>query len=87
MIEYITTRNLNFNGKQGWIRILKLKENDFAEIHFICPNCKKEAKWKEKWETPFVKGSGKNQKFFVQCKNCDFKFKLEKLQKEIKKKS
>ena len=87
MIEYITIRNLlNKKGeKKGRIRIIKLKENDFAEIEFLCPECKKFEKRKEKWKEPFVKGSGKNQKFFVKCNFCNFFIKLEKLRKEIKK--
>lgn len=82
MIEYITTRILD-NGK---IRILKLKEEDFATLEFLCPNCGKFEKRKEEWKEPFLIGKGKNQKFFVKCNFCGYSLKLEKLRKEIKKK-
>ncbi len=89
MIEYITTRILeNSKGeKKGMVRILKLIGEESGKIEFKCPECGYEGKWEEKWEEPFVIGKGINQKFNLKCKNCDYRIKLSKLKKEIKKKS
>jgi ssDNA-binding Zn-finger/Zn-ribbon topoisomerase 1 len=84
-LEYITTRELE--GKTaGRIRIVKMKEDDFAQIDFTCPECGKNAKMKEKWTEPFVQGEGANEKFFVACSGCKNTQKLLKLKKEVKKK-
>lgn len=87
-LEYITTRDLqNRSGEiKGRVRILKNKEEDFAQVDFICPECNFNEKGKKAWAPPFVEGSGVNQKFNLQCKNCGYSIKLLKLKKEIKKK-
>jgi predicted nucleic-acid-binding Zn-ribbon protein len=81
-IEYITTRNID----KGRIRILKLKEEKDAEVEYTCPACGYTEKRKEAWTQPFVNGSGINQYFLIACSNCNFKLKVSKLRKEIKKK-
>jgi predicted RNA-binding Zn-ribbon protein involved in translation (DUF1610 family) len=88
MLEYITTRELeNSKGQvKGKVRIIKMKENDFAEVMFVCPECGNSEKTKKKWSSPFVEGSGKNQKFNLKCNKCGYSIKLIKLRKEIKKK-
>ena len=84
-LEYITTRELE--GKvAGKIRIVKMKEDDFAQIDFTCPECGKNAKMKEKWADPLVQGEGSNTKFFVTCSSCKTVQKMLKLKKEVKKK-
>ena len=87
-IEYITTRDLfdSKGKKKGRVRIVKFKERETAEVELKCPECGFYEKRNEKWEPPFVKGSGKNQTFFIECKKCGFKTKLLKLRKLIKKK-
>lgn len=89
MIEYITTRTLeNSKGEiKGRVRILKLKEEEEGNVEFKCPECGYEGSWKEKWEEPFLKGSGINQTFNLKCKNCNFSIKISKLKKDIKKKN
>lgn len=85
VLEYITTRELE--GKvAGKIRIVKMKEDDFAQIDFTCPECGKNDKRKEKWTEPFVQGEGVNEKFFVACSSCKNTQKLLRLKKEVKKK-
>ena len=84
-LEYITTRELE--GKNaGKIRIVKMKEDEFAQIDFTCPECGKNNKRNEKWFEPFVQGEGANQKFFVTCSQCKTAQKFLKLKKEVKKK-
>jgi hypothetical protein len=84
-LEYITTRDLE--GKvPGKIRIAKMKEDDFAQIDFTCPECGKNEKRSEKWSNPFVQGEGAKQKFFVTCSQCKTTQKMLKLKKEAKKK-
>jgi DNA-directed RNA polymerase subunit RPC12/RpoP len=88
-LEYITTRELqNSSGKiAGKIRIMKIKEESEATVEYTCPACGFKEKRKEAWKEPFIEGSGINQKFNLQCSNCNFKIKLLKLRKEAKKKS
>lgn len=87
-IEYITTRDLlNSKGeKRGRVRILKFLGEDEAQVELTCPECGFSEKRKEKWKSPFVEGTGKNQTFLIECKKCGFKTKLPKLRKLIKKK-
>jgi hypothetical protein len=87
-LEYITTRELqNSSGKiTGKIRIFKSKEETDADIELTCPSCGYTEKRKEAWSEPFIEGSGKNQKFNVNCSKCGFSVKLMKLKKEVKKK-
>jgi len=84
-LEYITTRDLE-GEKTGKIRIAKMKEEDFAQVDFTCPECGKREKRKENWSEPFVQGEGTNQKFFVTCSQCKTTQKMLKLKKEAKKK-
>jgi peptide subunit release factor 1 (eRF1) len=86
-IEYITTRDLkNSSGiVKGRVRILKLVEDSEATVNFKCPECGFEESRKEYWTEPFVVGTGKNQYFNLKCQKCDYKIKLTKLRKEIKK--
>jgi len=83
VIDYITTRNLEGKGR---IRIIKLKEEEEAEVEYICPSCRYTEKRRERWKEPFVNGSGLNQFFLLSCSKCGFTIKLSKLRKEIKKK-
>ena len=84
-LEYITTRDLE--GKvPGKIRIAKMKEDDFAQIDFTCPECGKNEKKNEKWNDSFVEGEGSKTKFFVTCSSCKVTQKFLKLKKEVKKK-
>jgi len=84
-LEYITTRELE--GKvHGKIRIVKMKEDDFAQVDLTCPECGKGEKRSEKWSEPFVQGTGTNTKFFFTCSQCKTTHKLLKLKKEAKKK-
>ena len=87
-IEYITTRELqNSSGQaKGKIRILKLAEETEATVEYTCPECGFSEKKNEGWEEPFIEGSGASQKFNVVCKKCNFKIKLMRLKKEVKKK-
>jgi transcription elongation factor Elf1 len=85
VLEYITTRDLE-GKKAGKIRIAKMKEDDFAQIDFTCPECGKNEKRNEKWSEPFVQGEKSNQKFFVICSQCKTPQKMLKLKKEAKKK-
>ncbi|MEM5790705.1 MAG: hypothetical protein QXP77_01505 [Candidatus Aenigmatarchaeota archaeon] len=89
MIEYITTRTLeNLKGEaKGKVRILKLKGEENGKVEFKCPECGYEGSWEERWEEPFLQGSGINQKFNLKCKSCNFSIKISKLKKEIKKKN
>ena len=85
MLEYITTRELE--GKTaGKVRIVKMKEDDFAQIEFTCPECGNAEKKREKWAEPFMQGEGSNAKFFVTCSACNVTQKMLKLKKEVKKK-
>jgi uncharacterized C2H2 Zn-finger protein len=81
-LEYITTRELENNGK---IRIVKMSEDPQALVELTCPKCGAVEKTKENW-TSFVEGSGANQKFNVKCSKCNHSFKMLKLKKEAKKK-
>jgi ssDNA-binding Zn-finger/Zn-ribbon topoisomerase 1 len=88
MLEYITTRDLqNKTGQtKGKVRIVKNKEDNFALVEFTCPECSYTEKTKKEWTSPFVEGSGINQKFNLSCSKCSFSIKIMKLKKEIKKK-
>ena len=84
-LGYITTRELE--GKvPGKIRIMKMKEDDFAQIDFTCPECGKNEKRKENWSEPFVQGEKSKQTFLVTCSQCKTVQKFLKLKKEVKKK-
>jgi transcription elongation factor Elf1 len=84
-LEYITTRELE--GKfPGKIRIFKMKDEDFAQLDFTCPECGKSEKRNENWTSPFVQVDGVNQKFFVTCSQCKATQKFLKLKKEARKK-
>jgi acetone carboxylase gamma subunit len=82
-LEYITTRELENNGK---IRIAKMSEDPQAIVELTCPKCGATEKRKENWTAPFVEGEGVNKKFNVKCK-CGHSFKMLKLKKEVKKKA
>ena len=85
-LEYITTRELE--GKVGGkVRIVKMSEEPDASIELTCPQCGASQTSKQTWGEPFVTGEGSNQKFNVACTKCDFKTKLLKLKKEVKKKA
>lgn len=84
-LEYITTREL-LGKTAGKIRIVKMKDDEFAQIDFTCPECGKNNKRNEKWNEPFIEGEGKNTKFFVTCSACKTTQKFLKLKKEVKKK-
>jgi len=83
-LEYITTRDLENNGK---IRIVKTQEDSQAMVELTCPKCGNFEKRKENWAVPFIEGQGANQKFNIKCNKCGHSFKMMKLKKEIKKKS
>ena len=88
-LEYITTRELgNSAGEvKGKIRVVKLKEEPYANVDLACPECGTSETRKEGWGEPFVTGEGSNQKFNLSCSKCGFKIKLLKLKKEAKKKA
>jgi predicted RNA-binding Zn-ribbon protein involved in translation (DUF1610 family) len=77
MIEYITTRNLeNREGEiKGKIRVLKLKEAEFAKVEYVCPECGFEEKTEKEWKKPFS----------INCSNCGFLMRIKSLRYEIKK--
>lgn len=81
-IEFITTRNLN----PGRVRIVKLKEEPYAAVEYVCPNCGNSERRRELWQEPLVSGKGINKRFLIRCSNCNYEIKLLKLKKEIKKK-
>lgn len=85
VLEYITTREIA--GKVlGKIRIMKMKEDDFALVDFTCPECGNSQKKTEKWAEPFMQGEKSNTKFFVTCSQCKTPQKMLKLKKEMRKK-
>ncbi len=84
-LEYITNRELEGKTK-GSIRILKMQEDSEAMVEYKCPNCGFSEKRKEAWSEPFVMGTGSKKTFNLQCGKCNFKIKVLKLKKEIKKK-
>ena len=87
-IQFITTRHLeNSKGEEkGRVRIIKLVGEEDATVELTCPECNHSEKRKEPWEEPFVVGEKANKKFNVECSKCDFKVRLLKLKKEMKKK-
>lgn len=87
-LEYISTRELSDSSskQKGKLRILKMREEDEAQVELMCPKCGSNEKRKEKWAEPFTTGEGAKQKFNVKCNKCDFSVKLLKLKKEVKKK-
>ncbi len=86
-IEFITTRVLENKNKEpaGEIRIFKVKEDDEATVKYKCPECGHEETRKEKWEEPFLTGTGAKKKLNVVCSGCGNKMTLLKLSKQIKK--
>ncbi len=79
-IEYFTNRKIG----NGNVKVLKLKNSEFAKIELVCPNCNSKSNFEEKWEN-LIKGQGINQKIIIKCKNCSNEIVLEKMRKEIKK--
>ena len=86
-IEFITTRNLtNKSGEfAGKIRIFKLKEEDEATVKYTCPECGHEEQKKEKWEEPFLIGTGAKKMMNVICARCGHKMTILKLKKQMAK--
>ena len=89
MLEYLTSRELkDSDGKvKGRVKIVKEKGKNHAQIFLLCPACGAEEQRSEEWKEPFLKGSGLSQKFRIVCGRCGFCVELQKLRKEIKKKS
>ena len=87
-LEYITNRELeNKSGEpKGKIKILKMREDNQAQVEFTCPECGAGDKRKENWTEPFKNGEGSKQSFMVKCSKCNFVVKMLKLKKEAAKK-
>ena len=87
-LEYITNRELqNRSGEpKGKIKILKMREEDHAQVDFTCPECGANDKRKESWAEPFTSGEKSKQRFMVKCGKCGFVLNMLKLKKEAAKK-
>jgi len=87
-LEYITNREISNNEGEvkGKIKIMKMREDDSAQIEFACPGCGFLEKRKEKWGEPFTTGTGSKQFFSIKCGKCNLVTKLLKLKKEAAKK-
>lgn len=87
-LEYVTNREVaNKAGEsKGRIKIMKMREDGFAQIDLTCPECGANEKGKRDWSEPFTSGTGSKQIFNMKCGKCGYAMKMLKLKKEAAKK-